>query len=162
MRRLIRKVFPVALEASAWLAQFPVLGEATAPVMVVLARLTGLIQGGVRRGDDAGALAEEWRRLMPSRGMTALNAVDAASETAYGEILLPCPLRGTGDLRACYRLMAYDRELLRQAGGHLVVVRSQAEPGVATCQVAIRPARLPTGDLVPAHERGPLPGVAPA
>ncbi|MGE3668390.1 MAG: hypothetical protein AB7K71_01985 [Polyangiaceae bacterium] len=97
------------------------------------------------------ALAEEWQRLMPSRRMVPITRVDA--DTAYGEIRVECPLRGSGDVDACYRLMEYDRSLMRAHGAEFVVLRSQAEPGVSVCEIAIRPRLFPVADLLPAHRR---------
>jgi len=77
--------------------------------------------------------------------------VDAT--TAYGEIHTPCPLRGTGDLEACHRMMSYDRAFVGRAGGRFVVLSSQAEPGVRVCRVAMRNEHLPYEDLVHAHKR---------
>lgn len=76
-----------------------------------------------------------------------------STDTVHARILTPCPLRGTGDVHACHRMMAFDRAVLRRAGGQFVVLRSQAEPGVTRCQVALRLQGQPIDDLVPAHER---------
>jgi hypothetical protein len=57
----------------------------------------------------------------------------------HAEIRTYCPLRGTGDHNACHALMGYDRALMAAHGASFEVVRSQAEPGVEICQVAIRP-----------------------
>lgn len=46
-----------------------------------------------------------------------------------------------------------DREVLKHAGGQFVVLRSQAEAGRTSCEVAMRRAEAPTGDLVAAHRR---------
>lgn len=97
------------------------------------------------------ALGKEWQRLMPNPKVMAITRVDG--ETAYGEIRVRCPLRGTGDVQACHRLMGYDRALMRPAGGRFVVLQSQAQAGVEVCQIAIRPSHLPADDLVPAHQR---------
>jgi hypothetical protein len=43
--------------------------------------------------------------------------------------------------------------MLEGIGGQFVVLRSQAEPGVEVCQVAMRKADVPVDDLVPAHVR---------
>lgn len=107
---------------------------------------------GVRPQEGPLAIAETWQRAFPSKKEVPIVRVD--EDTAYAEIRTPCPLRGSGDLRACYRMMAYDRAFAAQAGGSFVVLRSQAEPGVTTCEVALRSSDLPAGDLVPAHERG--------
>lgn len=44
----------------------------------------------------------------------------------------------------------------------LVVLRSQAEPGRAHREVALRRAGMPVTDLVPAHERAASPARSPA
>jgi hypothetical protein len=69
----------------------------------------------------------------------------------YAQIHTPCPLAGTGDLRACHRMMEYDREVVRHAGGQFVVLESQATPGVKHCRVAMRMKNVPTDDLTPAY-----------
>jgi hypothetical protein len=50
-------------------------------------------------------------------------------------------------------MMEYDRKMLERIGGQLVVLRSQAEPGVEVCQLGIRKVDVPVDDLVPAHVR---------
>jgi len=60
---------------------------------------------------------------------------------------------GTGDLEACHRMMEFDREVMRLAGGRFVVLESQATPGVAFCRVAMRRKGESLSGLVPAHER---------
>src|SRR5690606_31524053 len=106
---------------------------------------------GVRPQEGPRAIAETWQRAFPSKKEVPIVRVD--DDTAYAKIHTPLPRRGCGDVRACYRMMAYDRAFAAQAGGAFVVLRSQAEPGVTTCEVALRSSRLPAGDLVPAHER---------
>jgi hypothetical protein len=51
-------------------------------------------------------------------------------------------------------MMAIDRQVAAAAGGRFVVLRSQAEPGVSVCEVALQTpaARMP---LIAAHERAP-------
>ena len=49
---------------------------------------------------------------MPAR--VPIRRVDGP--TAYGEIHARCALAGTGDLRACHRMMSYDRALVAQSG----------------------------------------------
>lgn len=120
-------------------------------------RLTQLVRGRRAVAPTAAALGEEWERLLASRKTAHLTHVEPASETtpetAYGEISVHCPLRGTGDVHACHRLMAYDRALVEAAGGQFVVLDSQAEPGRTTCRVAIRRAGEPVTDLVQAHQK---------
>jgi hypothetical protein len=105
---------------------------------------------GVRPQEGPLAIAETWQRAFPSKKEVPIVRVDET--TAYAEIHTPCPLRGSGDVRACYRMMAYDRAFAARAGGTFVVLRSQAEPGVTRCEVALRSSGLPHDDLVPAHE----------
>jgi hypothetical protein len=104
---------------------------------------------------DLHALGAAWQRGFPSAKQVPIRAVDAA--TVRAEIHTPCPLRGSGDTRACWRMMEYDREVARAAGGDFVVLRSQAEPGVTVCEVALRPRGSDLSDLVPAHVRAPYP-----
>jgi hypothetical protein len=50
-------------------------------------------------------------------------------------------------------MMEFDREVLRHAGGQLVVLESQATPGVTVCRVAMRLQGQSLDGLVPAHHR---------
>jgi hypothetical protein len=103
-----------------------------------------------RRPDaDPAALGSTWQSAFPAKKQVPIVGLD--EDTAYGEIHTPCPLRGSGDVDACYRMMGYDRAFMRQAGARFVVLRSQAEPNVTVCKVAIRRADLPADDLIPAH-----------
>lgn len=106
---------------------------------------------GIEPARDARAIAEAWQRAFPSPKEIPIVEVDEATSTAYAEIRTPCPLRGSGELETCHRMMAYDRAFAERAGGRFVVLRSQAEPGVTVCQVALRPLDVPADDLVPAH-----------
>jgi hypothetical protein len=96
------------------------------------------------------AMAVAWQRAFPPGPDHPIVAVDET--TAYAEIHTRCPLRGSGDTEACWRLMQYDRAFAARAGARFVVLESQATPGVTVCKVALRPAQLPADDLVPAHE----------
>lgn len=95
------------------------------------------------------ALGREWERLLGNSRYARVMRTDAT--TAYGEITGLCPLRGTGDLAACHRLMAYDRGLIEPLDAHFVVLASQAEPGRTSCEIAIRLRSHAADDLVPAH-----------
>lgn len=117
-----------------------------------LARTT--IQGKrIGPAPDLAALGAAWQRGFPSARQVPLRAVTGT--TVLADIETPCPLRGSGDTTACWRMMEYDREVARAAGGEFVVLRSQAEPGVTVCQVALRRAGADWSDLVPAHVRAP-------
>lgn len=117
---------------------------------------TRLIRGGPRVpvGSAPEALGREWERLLGNPRYARLTRVDVATSTAYGEITGVCPLRGSGDVGACHRLMAYDRKLMAAHGARFVVLATQAEPGRHRCEIALRPYDLQAEDLVPAHRRG--------
>lgn len=124
--------------------------------------LTRRIRGAPRAevGRDPASLGREWERLLGAGPYAKVTHVDAQTATAYGEITGRCPLRGTGDVAACHRLMAYDRDLLAPHRARFVVLASQAERGRTSCRIAIRDEALPADDLVPAHRlaRGPRAG----
>lgn len=101
---------------------------------------------------DVAAVAHEWQRMFPSRKMVPI--IEETPDTVIAEIHAHCPYRGTGNVHGCQRMMEYDRKMLETIGGELVVLRSQAEPGVSVCQVALRRKGADLSDLVPAHTRG--------
>ena len=104
---------------------------------------------------DVGAVAREWQRMMPSRKLVPI--VEESADTVIAEIHAECPYRGSGNVAGCQRMMEYDRKMLEDIGGELVVLRSQAEPGVSVCQVAIRRKGADLSDLQPAHVRAATP-----
>lgn len=61
---------------------------------------------------DAG---REWKRMFPASGMQEIISSDA--DTVYAETHVRCPLRDSGDVKACYKVMAFDRCLLEKIGG---------------------------------------------
>jgi len=95
-------------------------------------------------------LGKCWQKAFPSPKQVPL--VSIKEGTVYAEIRTPCPLRGSGDLKACYRMMEYDRAYMTLFGGEFVVLRSQAEDGVNVCKVAIQFAgKYNSTKLVHAH-----------
>ncbi len=122
--------------------------KVTKAVTTLYARLTTTFKGATHR-KTVDEVAHEWQRMFPS-GVAVKEVRDG---TAYGEIRAECPLRDTGDVEACYRMMEYDRAMLGVIGGEFVVLKSQAEPGVRVCEVAIRRAGEGTHGLDHAHER---------
>lgn len=153
---LICGVMQGLLAVSAALARRPGLQPLSDAWARSLAALTVRLRGIAPPADPApAALGRTWQRSFPSAKQVPLIGQDAT--TVYAEIHTPCPLRGSGDVHACHRMMEYDRAVLRRAGGAFVVLRSQAEPGVTRCQVAMRRLDAPLDDLVPAHARQRLP-----
>lgn len=154
--RLIKHGMDAMLRLSAALARREHLTRLTYAFMRGLAGATTRSKG-IRRAGSVADLGEQWQRAFPSRKQVPITHVDA--QTVYAEIHTPCPLRGTGDVQACYRMMEFDRAVLRKAGGEFVVLASQAESGRTHCEVAMRPTGASLSDLVPAHERIASPGV---
>lgn len=157
--RLIKQGMDALLRLSAALARREALAGVTNAFMRGLAGATTRSKG-IRHAQSVADLGEQWQRAFPSRKQVPITRVDA--QTVYAEIHTPCPLRGTGDVKACHRMMEFDRAVLRHAGGEFVVLASQAEAGRSHCEVAMRPAGASMSDLVPAHERiGSSGAVAP-
>jgi hypothetical protein len=98
---------------------------------------------------DLMELHAEWGRSAPA--MARYKFISIEQETIYAEIHSDCALRGSGDLMACHRMMEYDREVLREVGGELVVLESQATPGRHFCKVALRKKGASMEDFTPAH-----------
>lgn len=154
MKKLLDRAFRIGLSVNAWLTRRTGLraieGWVLTPFFVRLTRLIrGRPPGPTERTPKA--IGREWERLLGNRKYAHVVEIDAATGTVYGEITGRCPLRGTGDVAACHRLMAYDRGLVAPLGARFVVLASQAEPGRTSCRVAIRAADRDDSDLVPAH-----------
>ena len=115
-----------------------------------LARLTVQAKG-IGRAESLAELGPLWQQSFPSRKQVPIESV--SDTTVYAQIHTPCPLRGTGDVRACYRMMEYDRTVVEHAGGQFVVLQSQATPGITYCRVAMRLKGQSVEGLVAAHER---------
>ncbi len=98
-------------------------------------------------------LGKVWQELMPEDGKILFIHSKTDNNTSYTEIHLHCPLRATGDLAACHKLMNYDRALLKKFGANLIVLESQANPNTPYCRLAIRPEEFDTKDLMPIHEK---------
>jgi len=138
------------LAVSAALARRPQLWPLSRAWSHLLAALT--VRGrGIRPQGGPRQLGEQWQKSFPSAKQVPITGVD--SKTVYAEIRTPCPLRGSGDTQACYRMMEYDRAVLHAAGGEFVVLRSQAEAGRNHCEVAMRLRGASLTDLTPAHLR---------
>lgn len=103
----------------------------------------------IKQTNDLDALGKMWQRGFPSSKQVPITGQDL--NTVYAEIHTPCPLRGSGDTQACYRMMAYDRKIVDKAGGQFVVLQSQATPSNTYCKVAMRPKGAAMDDLKEAH-----------
>lgn len=146
-RRLIRDGMQLVLRLSAWLARSETRAGASRRLMRTMADATARSRriGPAQSLEQLGAA---WQRGFPSARQVPITAI--TDDTVYAEIHTPCPLRGSGDLRACHRMMEYDRRVLEHAGGQFVVLESQASPGRSHCRVAMRRAGVGIADLSPA------------
>ncbi len=106
---------------------------------------------GVRQANPLDELGRNWQKGFPAKKHVPITHMD--ENTVYGEIHTHCPLRGTGGVNACYKMMSYDREIVGQAGGEFIVLESQATLGVTVCKIAMRFKGQPTDGLVPAHKK---------
>lgn len=147
---LIRSSVQATLGALAFFARRPSLLPLTNALTRSLARLTVRAKG-IGRARDVSELGPLWQRSFPSRKQVPIEST--SQDTVVAQIHTPCPLRGSGDLHACYRMMEFDREVVRKAGGQFVVLQSQATPGVQFCRVAMRLEGESLQGLVPAHEQ---------
>lgn len=147
--RLIRHSVQSVLWLTAALARRPALNTLTHALMTRLAGLT-VRSKGIRPAESLEGLGAQWQRAFPSAKQVPIT--DITADTLYAEIHTPCPLRDSGDVQACHRMMQFDREVLRRAGGQFVVLASQATPGTRVCRIAIRRAGAPLDDLHQAHQ----------
>ncbi len=153
-RHATRATVQATLGVLAFFARRPALAAVSDALSLTLARAT--IRGRrIKPAIDLAGLGQQWQRAFPSSRQVPIEHIDA--HTVYAQIHTPCPLRGSGDVHACHRMMAFDRHVVAHAGGQFVVLESQASPGVRRCRVALRLAGEPIDDLHQAHQ-----GSAPA
>ena len=145
------RVVGLARKLVAWPNRRERLAFVSAPLMRVMAR-AAMRKARVAPADTLPDLFAEWQRASPALADYRLTQI--TRETVYAEIHSQCALRGSGDVAACHRMMAYDREVMRAIGGELVVLESQATPGRTFCTVAMRRAGASMADFTPAHRPG--------
>ncbi len=147
---LSARTFQLLLNTAGYFARRPRLNGVTRLMMRSMAGLTLLLKRG-RRQELLAKIGKEWQRMFPSRKINPIREV--TDTTVYAEVHARCPLANTGDVDACYRLMEYDRRMLKRIGGEFVVLESQADVETAVCQVAIRKKGANMDDLIPAHKK---------
>jgi hypothetical protein len=148
--RLTRSTVQFTLSVVAFFCRRPWLK----PIANALTRSLAVAAIRAKRIGRAKAVADLgplWQQSFPSKKQVPI--VSVTEDTVYAEIHTLCPLRGTGDVHACYRMMEFDRTVLSQAGGQFVVLQSQASPGVNHCRVAMRLNGASLKGLVAAHEQ---------
>ena len=147
---LMSALFDRGLGLLAWMTRRRWTRGLAGPLLTGSGKLTNLLFR-VRPQSTPAAIGHEWERTFSSRKIVRVTQVEG--DTAFGEIHVQCPLRGSGDVHACWRLMAYDRAIAERAGAQFIVIASQAEAGRDHCRVALRAKHLSSTDLIAAHER---------
>lgn len=146
-----KKLFEFSLEQSARLSRFDKKGILILPLMRLLGWMNGSVRK-VRRQNDAAGIAREWQRMFPGSARH-FPIIEENEDTAVAEIRLRCPLRDSGDVHACYRMMEYDRKMVSDMGGQFVVLDSQSNNGKGVCRVAFRKNGADMSDLIEAHRK---------
>ena len=154
MKKLLEKliVFKISLKFLAFFSRRKAFDGFTLWATSKTAQLN-LLLNKPWKGKNTGELAKIWQELMPPDGQKYFKIKEVDEQTAYTEIHLHCPLRGTGNVEACYKLMNYDRKLMKKSGGELIVLESQSNSGKDYCRLAIRAKGKDTSDLIPAHKK---------
>jgi len=146
---LVKSFMQAMLRLLAFFARRPRLARVSSFLTRSLARTT-IRAKAIGHANEVAELGPLWQRSFPSKKQVPIVSISA--DTVVAEIHTPCPLRGSGDVHACYRMMEFDREILRHTGGQFVVLESQATPGVTVCRVAMRLQGESIAGLVAAHE----------
>lgn len=147
-RQVVKHITNALLRVSAALARRPGLHRAADTWHRGLAASMASSRG-IKPAKSLDELGKAWQRGFGSPKQIPITRI--TDDTVYAEIHTACPLRGSGDLRACHRMMEYDRALLERAGGQFVVLDSAAAPGRNKCTVAMRMAGADVSDLTPAY-----------
>lgn len=120
LRAIEGAAFTGGLSLLARLVRLRLLKRPTQAVVGLLGALTARVHG-VGRQASAEAMARAWQAAFASPKVVPIARVEG--DTAFAEICVSCPLRGSGALEACYRLMEFDRRIAARAGATFVVLR---------------------------------------
>lgn len=121
----------------------------TQALTTALAKITVASKKG-RKKETVEEITEEWLRMFPKE-ICSIEKIE--DDTGFGQVHADCLLVGTGDVKACYKMMNYDRKMVSAFGGELTVIESRANPNVkGCCKVAIRKINDYRKDLIPAHQ----------
>ena len=152
MKKFLEKqrVFNLTLKGLFYLSSIKITAKLIPAITKLLAKVN-LSMNKPAHTRDLKRLAETWKEVMPPDGQELYKISGISDNTAYVEIHLHCPLRGTGKVDSCYAFMNYDRTLMERIGGSLTVLESQANSGKNYCKLAIRRIEESTDDLIPAH-----------
>lgn len=148
IKELNNQLFNALMSLTHWLTQTELRNIMGKPLMRTLGSLTLKVKKAEKK-NTALESAEEWQRMFPSKKMVPLTRIE--DEIVYAEIRSECPYRGSGNVEGCYRMMEYDRKMMEKIGTSFTIIKSQAEPGVSHCQVAM--SKQPSNLLIEAKDR---------
>lgn len=148
IKELNNQLFNALMSLTHWLTQTELRNIMGKPLMRTLGSLTLKVKKAEKKNTTLES-AEEWQRMFPSKKMVPLTRIE--DETVYAEIRSECPYRGSGNVEGCYRMMEYDRKMMEKIGTSFTIIKSQAEPGVSHCQVAM--SKQPSNLLIEAKDR---------
>lgn len=122
-----------------WLVAFPnrigILEPFARGMMRAMARFS-MDRVGAKPANDLVELFDEWKRSSPA--LADYQLVRIEGDKVFAEIHSNCALRGTGNRRACERMMEYDFEVMRAVGGQLQITSSQSNNGKTHCSVVLK------------------------
>lgn len=155
MKKIIekQKVFNWILKFLSFLSNWSVT-EGLIPGLTGFLAKINLLLNQPSATKDLTELAKTWKKVMPPDGQENFVITEVTTDTAFVEIHLHCPLRGTGKVDTCFKFMNYDRTLMKKVGGSVTVLESQSNSGKDFCKLAIRRAEDSIGDITPAHLKG--------
>ena len=145
-----KHMFNSLIYVTYWLTKNKLRNFIGKPILRCLGGITLFVKKGDKK-EPIEDIANEWQQMFPSKKMVPI--VRVAAGTAFAEIRSTCPYRGSGNVEGCYRMMEYDRKMMETIGADFVVLRSQAEPGVEYCLIAMTKEHQNREDLTPAHIR---------
>ena len=148
INQLNKKIFNSLMGLTHWLTETRRRNIIGKPFMRALGSLTLKIKKAQKK-NTALKSAEEWQRMFPSKKMVPITRIE--ENTVYAEIRSECPYRGSGNVEGCHRMMEYDRKMMEKIGTSFTIIKSQAEPGITHCQVAM--SMNSTNLLVEAKDR---------
>lgn len=134
INQINKQLFNSLINLTHWLTETKLRNIIGKPLMRTLGSLTLTVKKAQKK-NTALESAEEWQRMFPSKKMVPITKIEEG--TVYAEIRSECPYRGSGNIEGCYRMMEYDRKMMEKIGTSFTVIKSQAEPGVNHCQVAM-------------------------
>ena len=121
-----RRLVAIVRKLVAWPNRHPSLQPFSDWLMRRLARIA-MTRASAKEAHNLQQLHEEWSRSAPALANYKLTRIEG--DTAYAEIHSECALRGSGNVGACFRMMEYDREVMRKVGGELVILKIAGNAG---------------------------------